>query len=372
MHQLTSLLLVALLCAAPLTAYGQRALPETQSTDGGVARPSGALPIAQPLAPGDGGTPTANPGVVQNRIQNEADLKSLVARELKQTASTDYVNHPEFGDRKIPEPQYSGPQSAVIPQPIAEALSLLAEIAVSRARRQGLQALQGQFQDAVCGLSLTEKKTDSTDARKGPSLLPATCTVITNTSLERLVSDPETVTVAITQDLIADAALALTRQPSETGPALSRQETQELLRVAFQLVGRVTARGKPRFTVEDSWALASTLINGPLADRPDALGAGLMAARIRLKQGLSGGLAADLPLLVRKILEERKLPADHYALALEIALEADAALLASRLQGFDDLQPLPQERLRAGVRLTTRLLTRLVEMDHLDQKGTQC
>jgi hypothetical protein len=355
MHKLTPLLLVALLCATPLTAHAQPPVLTTQSTDGGViARPPVTRPVTE--APGD------TQGVEQQPIRDAGTLEALVRTELA-SEKVDYVVHPELGDSKTPELQYSGPQSAVVPQPIAEALSLLAEIAVSRARRQGLQVLQAQIQDSVCGLSVPTPKAAPPPAVKGPALLPATCAAITNSSLERLVADPETVTVAVTQDLIADAALALTRQSSATGPVLSQQEAQAILRVSLQLVARATSRGKPRFTLEDSWALASSIINSPLVKRKDALGAGLEAARIRLERGLSGGMAADLTLLVKKILAERGLTsAEDYALALDIALEADAALLASQPRG-DALAPLPQERLRAGVRLTFKILGRLVEAD---------
>jgi hypothetical protein len=294
-----------------------------------------------------------------------------VTKELATQELDAYVVHPELGDRKTPELQYSGPQSAVVPQPIAEALSLLAEIAVSRARRQGLQVLHGQFKDAVCELFAPPPKDAKPPVSQGQALLPATCTAVSNTSLERLVSDPETVTVAVTQDLIADAALALTQQSPGVGPTLSQPEAQAILQLSLKLVARATSRGKPRFTAEDAWALASSIINSPLVKRKDALGAGLEAARIRLERGLSGGMAADLTLLVRKVLEKRGLTsAEDYALALDIALEADAALLASQPRG-DSLVPLPQERLRAGVRLTTRLLRRLVEADFA-ARGKQC
>ncbi len=92
---------------------------------------------------------------------------------------------------------HGGGDSGVVSEGVAEALTLVTDIAVKRAKQQGLAALQARVRATTCALKFEPAGGESS------AVLPATCSLLTNTTIDKLVGDPGPLQIAIFQDLLA-------------------------------------------------------------------------------------------------------------------------------------------------------------------------
>lgn len=331
--------------AAILIASGLLA-PLPSSAEGPITVQPSSGSVAQPQkAPGSSGKPEISK-------ENIAKIIKAERADWKDGKIGDSLIHPE-GTRMVgANLVFSTPSSAIPPQ-MAEALSLLAEIAITRARRQSLSVIHSRLEEAVCGLVLSGQR---------EKVLPQTCALVKGTSLERLAADPEPLALSVTSDLVHAAMLASgpTTGVGDANPSV--EEPREMLRIAVQAVARSVVRARPSFTAEDAWNLTSTLLQSSSANRNDGIGLGLRAARVCLKLKQQHGLQApcDMPYIVRELNNGDMSGAwEKIGIALDISQEAFVALLAAApaVNNPDVLQPLPRERLRAAVRLMVKTLT---------------
>ncbi len=111
-------------------------------------------------------------------------------------------NAAECGKSRSPAPRSTAQQhgaggSGFVSEGVAEALTLVTDIAVKRAKQQGLAALQARVRAATCALKFEPAGGESS------AVLPATCSLLTNTTIDKLVGDPGPLQIAIFQDLLA-------------------------------------------------------------------------------------------------------------------------------------------------------------------------
>jgi len=85
-----------------------------------------------------------------------------------------------------------------VPAPVAELLSLTTEIAVKKAKRNGLELLEARLAQTVCELELP----DTPGSDKTVKVFPATCRLLGDVSLEELAADPRRLQPALSEDLI--------------------------------------------------------------------------------------------------------------------------------------------------------------------------
>ena len=236
------------------------AAQETQPT-GGAAPP--------PASPGGGPGAAGNPAPAappRPRRLAKAYTADLCQALLAAGASP---KHPACAGKKassdlpllLPEgtkkdvPALSGYQAAIVPDALAEVASLLYEVAVDRAKRDGLEMVRAQVRRAVCGLRLPVS-IDTTS----PPALPATCGVVTQAPLDQLASNPQPLIAALGEDALA-AALASTRT------ALSGKAPVELaaLQAGFEAARAALARRQPGFTADEGWILIAPLVQAATA-----------------------------------------------------------------------------------------------------------
>jgi hypothetical protein len=161
-----------------------------------------------------------------------------------------------------PTSVYSQPHAAVVPGVVGELASLLVEIAVDKAKRSGLEVVRAKVRDAVCELD---------DPRWGGRVLPATCQLIAQVSLERLASSPEAILVALTNDLVGHAArIKVQGVPANVRP---------LVELALAMSRSALARSPAAFAPSDGWALLGTALNSVETVNDPTVKASLRALR---------------------------------------------------------------------------------------------
>lgn len=140
-----------------------------------------------------------------------------------------------------------------VSKPASELLTLTTEIALKRAKRNGLAVLQARLERIVCSLDIPQEVVAGTIERK--HVFPATCQLLGNTSLEELATDPRQLQPALTTDLLGFATGSL-----EAVFTLGQQEVlQESLRLALELVQQLRNKQEPRPAHVDAQALLSAL-----------------------------------------------------------------------------------------------------------------
>ncbi|MEM6988942.1 MAG: hypothetical protein AAF721_00550 [Myxococcota bacterium] len=140
-----------------------------------------------------------------------------------------------------------------VSKPASELLTLTTEIALKRAKRNGLAVLQARLERIVCNLNVPQEVV--VGATESKPVFPATCTLLSNTSLEELATDPRQLQPALTADLVGFAAGSL----AAVFPPGQQEVLQESLRLALKLVQQLRNKQEPRPAHIDAQALLSAL-----------------------------------------------------------------------------------------------------------------
>lgn len=232
-----------------------------------------------------------------------------------------------------------------------EFLSLVAEIAVDRARRQGLSLIKERIENGVCGLRFA-----SPDER----VLPATCALVTSSDLQVLVGQGRALRAALTADIVGvveKKALTLV----DTAPPLGNSA-----RAALALVRRSAADPAATLTKNDVWLVVDAFLNTPwtgatASGELQPLKYGIAAARsyiqaVQMTTDIERG-RVDLAFIIRQITAtSTRLNGAAAARVIDYSNLAVRAVLAVKSETSDDDY---HERLRAALRLVFDALTML-------------
>lgn len=180
-----------------------------------------------------------------------------------------------------------------------ELFTLIAQIAVERAQRQGLALIKRKIEDAVCTLPLrVPDSLEVWDPEKGEKhsntyYLVKTCGLIRSTDLQALVGQADALRAALTDDLLSAAGSEIGWQLGEVGP-LARSAT-----AAVSLLKRAVADPHMYLTKNDVWLVADALLNSPWDAFPD--GAHQGAVDFRSLEAKSGRSHDEMKEAVRRL-----------------------------------------------------------------------
>lgn len=147
--------------------------------------------------------------------------------------------------------------SAEVPEPVAELLALTAEIALKRAKRQGLALLQERLVGLVCeAVPKSIARSRTLDDKLPDPPFPSSCALLKETTLEQLAADPRRIQPALVADL-GGIALHAVRQRLAADSDLER--LLPTLELAISLAIRVRGGQNPRPSLADAHALVSHL-----------------------------------------------------------------------------------------------------------------
>lgn len=133
-----------------------------------------------------------------------------------------------------------------IPSPVVELFSIIAKIAVDKAKRQGLRALQDKIRKAVCGISLKDTKRPA---------FSHTCDLLKASSLQALIAQPKTTTSVVIRDSIDIIARRFVEN------TLQLEELRPYALLTIDVASDALSRAPPRFSEQDATALVSSLLN---------------------------------------------------------------------------------------------------------------
>ena len=139
-----------------------------------------------------------------------------------------------------------------------ELFSLIVEIAVDRARREGLALVHDKLAELVCGLKFQIPGIRIVPGEKPtPTVyqLVETCKLVTATDLQALVKQGVALRAAITNDLI-NAAGAVVTATFQKEPPLAAGAVAGL-----SLVSRLVTQPGTKLTANDGWLVASAIVN---------------------------------------------------------------------------------------------------------------
>lgn len=242
----------------------------------------------------------------------------------------------------------SFPGSAGASQAANEFFSLIAEIAVDKAQREGLALVHDQLTNLICSPKLSFPIPDE----NGSSYhLDQTCDLIRTTDLQSLVGQGKALRAALTDDLLGAAKTAV-KGDDKIQPPLGNAAF-----AALDLVGRVASDPNGRITRNDVWLVADALLNGNWTKPADSslnLRCALAAARVYVQAVEWSNAAAnhptiDLASVVQKVIATYSLkltPEEFAAFEQNVNL---AVTMATAMSGQnEDLQA----RLQAAIQLT--------------------
>lgn len=156
--------------------------------------------------------------------------------------------------RNVPLRTSTGPVDVGFPiagvgQAANELFSLIVEIAVDRAKRQGLALVHDKIQDGVCHFP----------APKGfpVPLLPSTCSLIQTTDLQTLVGQSRGLRASLTTDVVQIASFQI---ENELGNVLPLRNAAT---AALAVVQRFASQPAPVLTKNDVWLVANAFLNSP-------------------------------------------------------------------------------------------------------------
>jgi hypothetical protein len=359
--------------AAPPDA--QNPTPPLQPSASASAR--AAIPPPPPRA--SASNPAASAKELKKQL--EAIIAGAVKRETgAQPAPGEKVelfNHPELtpGQARDTDQKYISLNSAPAVEVVSEVMSVMAEIAVERAKRNGLELLKARLIKEVCGAKLSS-------AEEAAPLLKETCALVKQTSFERLAGEPTPLFVSLARDLLAAGAAHAGCEKGATNAQC--RFIKAVLPTLIRIVSSSIARGHPVVTKEDAWVVTASVIHGSWLSSvtvrtrdgckdgcvPRFVRFGLDAASICLKfkadraADRTPDVACDLPMIVRRLVQDVSgaaeiEPVDEVEIveASRIATLALQAALAMRQEVATGVQtPNAHERLRASVELVFAIL----------------
>lgn len=321
------------------------------------------------------------PGDEHDVLEERSKLLTAHARGIALALGQTGVAEPEpvVSAQGVPLSNKGLIGSANAPAAVAEALSLVSDIAVKRAKQHGLGFLKMRLELAVCGVTLPDDESTR--------IFPATCELVVRISPDKLVGDPRVVQVALFQDLLAvlvarmidDNALtcepALPECPAETN---AQKSLKSLARLAIRIAARTLSRRDFGITVEDARTIVTAMIDTAGLDRRSRIQWGKARA---IPYGLAAGSMWDegktgtLPEIVRALESTNTgagtppaLSPDEFARALEIANLTVVAATAMRSESLPD----GGERLSAAIDLVFECVLEYVRVEVCDETAKTC
>lgn len=304
--------------------------------------------------------------------------------------------------------------SSAVPDKVVEFFSILADVAVKRAKKNGLAYLQERLSSRVCEVKLVNKSegreivllfgknrltgklntadaapfpdsasppapapakstgTSSSDKLEGTpeiALFPDTCALLKVTSLERIASEPEVLASAVTSDLTAVLVYQMIEQLDlEEGPGPTLKQYLHLARV---IAGRVLRTKDFSIQASDVNLIVDTLIADHLGAATKwgkttvVIGLGGLAYAIVLAEGELQELAAtDVPKILAELCPTTSDQNGAPKCSLEERLEASQltslgikAITAVDSSGEGDIEA----RIKAGVQLVFAVAHQVVD-----------
>lgn len=232
-----------------------------------------------------------------------------------------------------------------------EFFSLIAEIAVDKAQREGLAMVHDQLTKLICDKNLTFPIPDQSHLS---FTLDQTCDLVRTTDLQTLVGQGDALRGALTGDILDAAKTAVSN--SKTPDPLKNSEL-----AAVTLIGRVASDPKGRINVNDVWLIADALLNGDWSKCTDSqctnLKYALLAARVYVQalewSNQTSHATIDLAYVIEKVkatnanfptLSSDKLSTFEQRVNLAITM-------ATAMSAGDDSSEDLQARLRAAIQL---------------------
>lgn len=370
----------------------------------------------------------------QREEQEAAQRKKLLEAHARGVALALGAGGPEPspidpGTRELPSNKGLF-DSSTAPAAVTEALSLVTDIAVKRAKQHGLGFLKSRLEAAVCGVTLPYE-----DVR----ILPATCELVGKSSPDKLVGDPRVIQVALFQDLLellvtqriephiltgpsgdsksgsqgtTDPAgvdiAAAPQKPDDAATKAAKESLRSLARLAIRIGARTLSKRDFALTVDDARTLLSAIVDtaglhkrsriqwGKARAIPYGLAAaalwnkdtsGTLPELIRaLESAVIGEAPANPPPITSAAAsgeaqpaspppttssaasDKSPLSADEFARALEIA---NLALIAASATGAERL-PDGRERLIAAIDLVFECIGEYVRFNVCETQSGPC
>jgi hypothetical protein len=150
--------------------------------------------------------------------------------------------------------------NGAVPPGVSQAFSIIAEIAVERARRNGLALVKSELKKAVCDWKSEAVKNwlahlDPNDTR----VLPKSCDLISTSDIEQLAGQGDAVRAALADDL----SRLLQGSLDNTNPDANSPHTviQPAVRTAIEIAFDVLKQRNPRATSNTAWLVLDSILN---------------------------------------------------------------------------------------------------------------
>lgn len=271
--------------------------------------------------------PTPNPVASTAEEKRWRELQEAhVQGIVKSINFEDATVAPASGEEKSPAlelrdgVQKSVTGGAIASEKLAEVLTIVAEIAVRRARRQGLKFLQARLEKVVCGLKVPPKKEKLA--------LVHTCDLVRVSSLEQLFGAPRPLEIALYQDVLSGLQEQLFA-PSSTRITLPASLLQ-VLEATLSIVARGLSKRDLASNTGDTRVILDLLVAARGIDEASRINwgkavgvpTGLTAGMLYLdKSGQKHGLPQIVQTLLAEVAKKdpRVKPNENFAIALELA-----------------------------------------------------
>jgi hypothetical protein len=252
------------------------------------ATPEPTVAIIRTIIGAAPATTTAAAGATEP--EPNADPRTAADAQEKLAAARDIIRinlsvEPETKEDTLKE-RYTGSEGEVefilksgggTMSPMAtEFFSVLADVAVKRAKRNGLAFLQDRLAESVCSARITDALAiefdDDDDV--GSLVFPSACELLEHTSLERLASEPEALATAVSSDIIAVLVEKLLARilPAELeedplGKQTASATTRQLVNIVHSVVAVMLKTKQGSIPASDLQLILNTLISDHLNAR---------------------------------------------------------------------------------------------------------
>jgi len=204
-----------------------------------------------------------------------------------------------------------GGARSMVPDAVLTFLSVLTEVAVKKAKRNGLVYLQEEMKTAVCGLTIETKATTSTNSTV-EMVLPDTCRILTGIPLERIASEPEVLAAAVSRDLMNVTAREVLKRAKLTGPGAS-ETLASLIDLAIGIGANTFETKNFQLTTADINLLLNTILTDHVTgttiwgNKTIAVAIGGLGLAVDRANGNADKLSAtDIPRLLNELCPSAK------------------------------------------------------------------
>lgn len=149
-----------------------------------------------------------------------------------------------------------------VPAAVTELLSLTTEIAIEKAKRNGLELLESRIQATVCGIKVKRSIPEPGFER----VFPSTCRLLENISLEELASDPRRLQPALIGDLLElglrylEVRISKVLDEDTTSAKEQLQRVATVLELAVKATIRIHGQQQSRPAHIDAQAIVGELL----------------------------------------------------------------------------------------------------------------